>query len=322
MARMWKNFVPATNITYEELQPNIEKKPHLSGAEVSQIYLDIVAAREKDLVETPNLNEQQSESTYIENKLSKKPEVKFKAQDIFVTAQSGDVSEVTAILVNEPTLVNDRDEYGWTPLMISTQAGHVSVVSLLVEHGANIYIKDKAGNSALTLAKKQNNHSIVDILLAVKSSQRKRDKNKPDIVKNIRPVSESNHYCDICKNNYKNRVEHVSSTVHNFNVSKMCKHKLVYGIPMSNKGYQLMIKKGWNEESGLGPHGSGQKFPVKTVLKRDRKGIGIVTNLKAKVTHENANECNYVRKSEWRNEYKRSRRKEKLFERDFRREFL
>ena len=37
--------------------------------------------------------------------------------------------------------------------------------------------------------------------------------------------------------------------------------------------------------SGLGPEGIGRKFPVKTVLKRDRSGFGIGTNKKARVTH-------------------------------------
>jgi hypothetical protein len=59
----------------------------------------------------------------------------------------------------------------------------------------------------------------------------------------------------------------------------------VYSIPASNKGYQILVKGGWNREKGLGADGSGHKFPLKTVMKRDRAGLGGSTEEKARVTH-------------------------------------
>lgn len=46
-----------------------------------------------------------------------------------------------------------------------------------------------------------------------------------------------------------------------------------------------MKKEGWDGESGLGPSKDGAKYPVKTVLKRDKLGVGSKRSSKAKVTH-------------------------------------
>lgn len=52
----------------------------------------------------------------------------------------------------------------------------------------------------------------------------------------------------------------------------------------------MMLKEGWDSEAGLGPNGTGRKFPVQTVLKRDQKGLGFQNNEKPKVTHFAAND--------------------------------
>jgi hypothetical protein len=61
--------------------------------------------------------------------------------------------------------------------------------------------------------------------------------------------------------------------------------RTVYGIPESNAGFQMLARLGWDREEGLGPEGrKGGKFPVKTVLKKDRKGLGFEKTT-ARVTH-------------------------------------
>ena len=48
----------------------------------------------------------------------------------------------------------------------------------------------------------------------------------------------------------------------------------------------MMVDQGWDRDRGLGHEGrEGKKFPVKTVLKRDRLGLGHGETGKAKVTH-------------------------------------
>ena len=45
-------------------------------------------------------------------------------------------------------------------------------------------------------------------------------------------------------------------------------------LTAKNRGYQLLKQAGWDEKSGLGPKGEGRVQPVRTQLKRDRKGLG------------------------------------------------
>ncbi|ORX54669.1 hypothetical protein BCR36DRAFT_410480 [Piromyces finnis] len=42
-----------------------------------------------------------------------------------------------------------------------------------------------------------------------------------------------------------------------------------------NVGYQLLVKQGWNEQSGLGSNEDGKLYPVRVNYKHDKKGIGI-----------------------------------------------
>ena len=46
-----------------------------------------------------------------------------------------------------------------------------------------------------------------------------------------------------------------------------------------------MVNQGWNAEKGLRPENSGVKFPVKSVLKRNRKSLGALAKGKTKITH-------------------------------------
>jgi len=57
-------------------------------------------------------------------------------------------------------------------------------------------------------------------------------------------------------------------------------------IQSTNKGFQMLKQMGWKEsEGGLGKERQGTLTPVKTFLKRDKKGIGSGEPLMAKVTH-------------------------------------
>lgn len=47
---------------------------------------------------------------------------------------------------------------------------------------------------------------------------------------------------------------------------------------------------------GLGPDGVGRKYPVKTVLKRDRLGLGSKGNQQARVTHFGPNDHSAVKR--------------------------
>merc|ERR1719471_1502042 len=53
----------------------------------------------------------------------------------------------------------------------------------------------------------------------------------------------------------------------------------------------------WDPDSGLGKDSEGKLYPVKTVLKRDRKGLGESEALKPKVTHFAPFDCASVKES-------------------------
>ena len=58
----------------------------------------------------------------------------------------------------------------------------------------------------------------------------------------------------------------------------------------------MLLRSGWNEHQGLGSRGDGKKYPVKTQLKRDRKGIGAdpEKNKTSRITHFEPNDQHAV----------------------------
>lgn len=70
---------------------------------------------------------------------------------IHKAAEDGNVVEVKAILQDDPSQVNRKDKWGWTPLMHAAGHAQVNVVKLLVESGANIDQKDRKGISTLDI---------------------------------------------------------------------------------------------------------------------------------------------------------------------------
>ncbi|XP_058793960.1 G patch domain and ankyrin repeat-containing protein 1 homolog isoform X1 [Phymastichus coffea] len=190
--------------------------------------------------------------------------------------------------------VNISDQFGWTPLMSAACSGHIVIVDFLLKLGADVKIRDKSGLSAIDVAVRKHHIEIVNLLKLHLQASKSNNSDKIDqVVDEIKKVSEDfeRFYCKICNTNFvsSSRRQHDSSIVHIFN----CKPKVAnifYGIPVQNRGYQMLLNKGWNEQDGLGPTGEGQKYPVKTVLKRDRKGFSESHRKFARVTHFDSND--------------------------------
>lgn len=70
----------------------------------------------------------------------------------------------SALLKATPGLINQRSE-GLTALMRMACSGNVQMVCLLLAHGADMALKDRDGNDALALARMNNHHDVVQILL-------------------------------------------------------------------------------------------------------------------------------------------------------------
>jgi hypothetical protein len=67
---------------------------------------------------------------------------------------------------------------------------------------------------------------------------------------------------------------HCTSTTHQFSITSRAAPVKSYGLGPSNKGYQMLKRKGWSENEGLGAQNQGRLDPVPTQLKRARAGIG------------------------------------------------
>ncbi|KAM9327284.1 G patch domain and ankyrin repeat-containing protein 1 [Gastrophryne carolinensis] len=239
-------------------------------------------------------------------------------------SQDGDMKGVRKLVEKERCDVNFRDGYYWTAMMCAAYAGNKDIVNYLLKQGAAwVGVCETQGKDALMLAEDAGHQDVVELL---QNSLRRR---RPQEVES-RAVPQERKHCDVCRTHYQeDSVDlHERSTVHLFNKKKKLP-PTYYAIPDHNVGFKMMVKEGWNRESGLGPEGTGRKFPVQTVLKRDYKGLGFQTE-KPKVTHFAANDTEAVARPQTksvrnervatisRKEERRKEAKAKAWERDLR----
>ena len=92
--------------------------------------------------------------------------------DIFAAAVYGDVERVSALLEDDPELVNAQGPYEATPLSGATAHGKKDVVEILLAHGADINATDGVGFTAVHGAAFQGHEDVVELL-----SQRAGDAN-------------------------------------------------------------------------------------------------------------------------------------------------
>lgn len=265
------------------------------GNELKKAYEEIISEKSRQ----PDSDVVKSQNTHVsveaivkKNKINHQEKIKKTTHDnieknvnvLFKAIESGDEDIIKKINSEN---VNIADQFGWTPLMVAAGAGRIDIVDFLLKLGACKTVKDKSGLTAIDIALRKNNLDIVNLLKQWATAKKKViDKNKKTSDNIVQNKSEDKlFYCDVCKMSFSesSKKNHQTSIVHTFN----CQPKLspYYGISKANKGYQMLLNTGWNEDGGLGPSGEGQKYPVKTVLKRDRKGLGQLKNKTARITH-------------------------------------
>lgn len=288
----------------------------LTGEEAKKIYEDIVCSDSR-LTEdgekkqtngkkvgkvftkfrrgSNSLTSRFSSSTKKRTKTSNKHTQALSVDDLFQLTQCGDVSELENALESGHCDVNTTDTHNWSLLMCASYAGHLPVVQLLLKHGAKWRnIRDRRGLSAIDLARMAGHYNIIEVLSSSKTSGHSQSSDSS--VTGGRSSRKRHHlsldedynnvfFCCVCGMEVKeDEKEHNLSTIHQFN-SQFHSADIPYSIPQSNKGFQLMIKRGWNPENGLGPSEQGTLQPIKTVLKRDRHGLGSGKKQKPRVTH-------------------------------------
>jgi len=89
------------------------------------------------------------------------------AQDIHTAAEAGDVAQVTALLAEDPGLLDATNEQGFTPMHLAARRGHGDVVRLLIERGADLGKTDDRGFTALLYAASSMDLDLVKYLVSV-----------------------------------------------------------------------------------------------------------------------------------------------------------
>lgn len=266
----------------------------VNGEEIKGFYEELVS---KDQPGTSKNIEKQKQITLNNEKKSKnkhqKEKVAFEVRNYFRWAMENKVDELRRLDINEENM-NLCDSYGWSALMIASCEGSYEAVEYLLELGVDKSIKDKTGKTAKDLAAKKGFHNIVQLLESQIYKNNEKEESSEDEMEIIEPF-----YCEICKQNFTetSRQQHQTSTIHQFNMkSSLPANKLQkFNIPPRNKGLQLMIKQGWDKESGLGPSQSGRLYPVKTVIRKQRTGLGIEQQA-ARVTHFEAHDRKAIKR--------------------------
>ena len=201
------------------------------------------------------------------------------------------------------SILYDRDQYGWTSLMIASCAGALKTFKIILNKGADIDARDRSGNTCLSLAKKNRHYEIINLINKYIVNENRKSDVQTKVVIDTEADLLTENICELCKVTIRSSrlwKHHLSSTTHLLNVEREeikangGHAKVHYGIPQANRGYQIMLSSGWNSNVGLGPCGKGKLYPVKTVLKRDKHGLGLEVSgneslsthsKKPKVTH-------------------------------------
>ncbi|WP_312449977.1 ankyrin repeat domain-containing protein [Stutzerimonas nitrititolerans] len=90
---------------------------------------------------------------------------------LFAACDSGDLSTVINMLKESPSLINIRNDQGWTPLIVACHGQHVPLVESLLQLGASPNLANMKGTTPLMYAKErlmnvsEANYQILDMLI-------------------------------------------------------------------------------------------------------------------------------------------------------------
>lgn len=84
-------------------------------------------------------------------------------------ARIADVEKVKSLLENKYINIDTEDISGNTPLILASENYDVSIIQLLLQHGANPNIKNNAGDTALMKAAEKGRKYIVPLLINAKA---------------------------------------------------------------------------------------------------------------------------------------------------------
>jgi len=274
----FKRFVKAKEQDCFTSKEEQIKTPVLNGEEIKKFYEETIAnktfSRQKkrtEVTKCETIEISDSDESDIE---IVDPDVN---QKLLKAIQNCDFDVVKSLTDCD---FNCTDQYGWTALEIACVVGNPKVVNYLIERGGYLQDVDKVFN--ILVDKGLTN--IIDIL--------GKHCKKPDseVINVDDAVLER---CEDCGEMFDTdeKALHIARISHQVSLKRdYVKRNPGFGISEANIGFQLMKKSGWDGVSGLGENQMGKLFPVKTILKQDRKGLNTGDKKMSRVTHFGPND--------------------------------
>lgn len=87
-----------------------------------------------------------------------------KTKSIFDIARSGTVSEVKELMKQNPDVINQTNEGGFSPLILACYRGNLEVAEFLIDQVKDINYKSREGTALAGLAVKYNRKLVEDLL--------------------------------------------------------------------------------------------------------------------------------------------------------------
>lgn len=268
-----KIFIKSTET---EVQENQETKNLVEIQESASEFYQEVIQMPSTTTETPV----KSSVKLPKKKKVEKEKVSFSKEIYFRLALNDDGDELKKYLNDSIEIdIDATDNFGWTAIMMAACEGSCESFQTLLDLGADLSISDRAGNTARTLACINKRDDILNLIDAHNSNQF-----TIEISDSEEDTQDYPTFCPDCKINISSASHH-TSTVHLIN----CKFKgdtdtKTFGIAKTNKGFKMMKTLGWDGNSALGSKKDGKLYPIKTVLRKGRSGLGIAQG-SARVTH-------------------------------------
>lgn len=311
----------------EKNSEKTESKRHeasLTGEEAKEFYEEVLSLPEQSSRRSDGIRPGVVSHNIVSGypKPRKKPGARISNIDIdsretnpsqlFQYAQNNQLDLLQSALSSNCFDVNVQDNFHWTLLMVAAYAGHTRMVEYLLEVGAKWREHTDRGMNAADLARTRGYQDIADLI----ENNDPGDKSERICSSGVHfmpeqstdgcsidmdiesTVAKNRHsfYCNSCQMavSGSSRARHGTSIVHLFGNNHQAPNVIPYGIPESNRGFQMLLRKGWDPGKGLGSQRQGHRFPVKTVLKQDRLGFGLEGG-RARVTHFSAHDKEAIR---------------------------
>jgi hypothetical protein len=286
-----KIFIKSSGNENEDDTAEEESKKHSIQIDdsASRVYQEIL---QMPSTSTTNVQLQKAPKKKTKTKVEIVP---FSKELLFRLAMQNDTEGIEKHLKSciDPDL-NATDSFGWTALMMAACEGASKSFLLLLSYGANLFIKDRSGNTAITLATKHNHKNILEIANNYNDIEQSSSSSSSESEEEME--GNEKEFCGDCKIEISKRSSksHKNSTVHLFSCKYNTSNTIkTFGIARSNKGYKMMKSFGWDGNSALGARQNGKLYPIKTTLRKGRTGLGI-KQTDARITHFKAYDVNAV----------------------------